>query len=125
MGKVIRVVLVDDKPSFIEPMALLFQSKGYSVSAFSNGEDALKKIKEDTPDIVFIDIIMSGMDGYMVLKKIREFNQTLPVIMMSGYVEDTRTEKRINLHGAFGTYYKGHDFSKALALLESALKTNK
>jgi CheY-like chemotaxis protein len=122
MDKVIKVVLVDDEISFVEPMSLLFQEKGYSVSVASNGEDALKKIKEDTPDIVFVDIIMPGMDGYTVLKKIREINQTLPVIMMSGYVEDTRVEKKISLGGAFATYYKGHDFSEALSLLKSALK---
>jgi len=122
MDKVIKVVLVDDENSFVEPMSLLFKEKGYSVSFFSNGEDTLKKITEDTPDIVFVDIIMPGMDGYTVLKKIREINQTLPVIMMSGYVEDTRVEKTISLHGAFATYYKGHDFSEALSLLKSALK---
>jgi len=122
MEKVIKVVLVDDETSFVEPMSLLFQDKGYSVSVVSNGEDALNKIKEDKPDIVFIDIIMPGMDGYMVLKKIREINQTLPVIMMSGYIEDTRAEKKISLQGAFATYYKGHDFSEALSLLKSALK---
>ncbi|OGX16042.1 MAG: hypothetical protein A2166_05355 [Omnitrophica WOR_2 bacterium RBG_13_41_10] len=122
MDKVIKVVLVDDENSFVESMSLLFQEKGYSVSVFPKGEDALKKIQEDTPDIVFVDIIMPGMDGYTVLKKIREINQALPVIMMSGYVEDTRAEKTISLQGAFATYYKGHDFSEALSLLKSALK---
>lgn len=122
MDKMIKVVLVDDENSFVEPMSLLFKEKGYSVLIFSNGKDALNKIKEDTPDIVFIDIIMPDMDGYTVLKKIREINQTLPVIMMSGYVEDTRAEKKINLQGSYATYYKGHDFSEALSLLKSALK---
>ena len=122
MDKVIKVVLVDDETSFVEPMSLLFQEKGYSVSVFSNGKDALKKIKEDKPDIVFIDLIMPDMDGYTVLKKIREINQTLPVIMMSGYIEDTRVEKKINLQGVFATYHKGNDFSEALSLLKSALK---
>ena len=70
MDKVIKVVLVDDETSFVEPMSLLFQDKGYSVSVASNGQDALKKIEEDKPDIVFIDIIMPDMDGYMVLKKL-------------------------------------------------------
>jgi two-component system alkaline phosphatase synthesis response regulator PhoP len=122
MDKVIKVVLVDDETSFVEPMSLLFQEKGYSVSVVSNGKDALKKIKEDKPDIVFIDLIMPDMDGYTVLKKIREINQTLPVIMMSGYIEDTRVEKKINLQGVFATYHKGNDFSEALSLLKSALK---
>jgi len=125
MDKVIKVVLVDDETSFVEPMSLLFQEKGYSVSVFSNGKDALKKIKEDKPDIVFVDLIMPDMDGYTVLKKIREINQTLPVIMMSGYIEDTRVEKKINLQGVFATYYKGNDFSEALSLLKSALKLEK
>jgi CheY-like chemotaxis protein len=122
MDKVIKVVLVDDETSFVEPMSLLFQEKGYSVSVVSNGKDALEKIKEDAPDIVFVDLIMPDMDGYTLLKKIREINQTLPVIMMSGYIEDTRVEKKINLQGVFATYYKGNDFSVALSLLKSALK---
>ncbi|MBL7131680.1 MAG: response regulator [Candidatus Omnitrophica bacterium] len=124
MDKEIRIILVDDEPDFIEVMTLWFKSRGYSVASVFNGREALKVIKQDAPDVVFLDIILPDIDGPAVLKKIRDFNKTLPVILMSAYVRDTRIEKKINFYGTSGIFYKGEDFSKALALLKSALEAN-
>ena len=117
--------MVDDEPDFIEVMTLWFESRRYFVTSVLNGQEALKVIKQDAPDAVFLDIILPDIDGPAVLKKIRKFNKTLPVIMMSAYVKDTRIEKKINFYGTCGIFYKGEDFSKALILLESALEANK
>ena len=125
MDKKIKILLVDDEADFLDPMAYFFESNGYLVTKASTGEDALKAVKESTPDIVFLDIILPDIDGLAVLRRIREFNQTLPVIMMSAYVKDDKLEKGLHFHGRTDIYYKGDSLSKALTLLESALKTDK
>lgn len=125
MDKQIKILMIDDEADFILPMSYWFKSKGYFVTTLHNGQEGLNAIKESPPDIVFLDLIMPDTDGMAVLKKIREFNSDLPVIIMSAYLEDTRTEKKFSLYGISGVFYKGDDLTKAQALLESILKVDK
>ena len=122
MSKKIRVLFVDDEPDFTQTMSYWFKTKGYSVSCCYNGEEALRMIKSNPPDIVFLDILMPNMDGYTVLKLVREFNRTLPVIMMSAYEKESNVQKKVNFYGVFNFFNKEEHLSKAEALLISALK---
>ena len=122
MERANKILLVDDEPDFTGPMASWFTSKGYSVTVVSRGEDALKSINDSPPDAIFLDIIMPNMDGYAVLKLIRTFNKTIPVIMISAYESKDKASQRDELSEATGFFNKNDDFSKALALVEQALK---
>ena len=124
MKKEIRILLVDDEADYLQAMAFWFRSKGYNVTAVSNGEHALRLIRESPPDIAFIDVIMPSMDGAVVVKIIREFNTTLPIIMMSAYEKESKVKKKVNFYGVYCFFNKSEDFSKAKALLDSALKLN-
>lgn len=124
MDKERKVLLVDDETDFTQPMAFWFKSKGYSVLVASDGESAIRMIKEDAPDIVFLDLSMPVMDGTQTLKRIREFNKDIPVIIISAYVEDKRA-KEASSYGISGVFYKGKDFKEGLSLLESVLRTHK
>ena len=106
VSKKIRVLLVDDEPDFAQTMSYWFKTKGYSVSAASSGDEALRVIKSNPPDIVFLDILMPNMDGYTVLKLVREFNRTLPVIMMSAYEKESNVQKKANFYGVFNFFNK-------------------
>ena len=123
MDKQISILLVDDEEDFPQTFSYWLKRQGYAVSVAHNGLEALEKIKKDSPDIVFLDLVMPNMDGYEVLKLIREFNQELPVIVMSAYVEDSRLQKKIDFYGASGIFYKGDEFQEASTLIKSALKT--
>ena len=116
-----KVLLVEDEKAVADTMAAFLNSEGYSVAIALSSDDALEAISKDPPDAAFIDVIMPDTDGFELLKKIRGFNQALPVIMMSGYIEDSRSQKKVNFYGARGVYYKGRDFQEALDLLERAL----
>jgi CheY-like chemotaxis protein len=124
MDKKIKVLLVDDEIDFAESMSFWFKSEGYSVSTASSGEEALRMIKNSPPDIVFLDIIMPNMDGYTVLKLVREFNRTIPVIMMSAYEKEGNVKKKTNFYGVFSFFNKEEHLSKAQTLLQSALRIN-
>jgi len=124
MGEAIRVLLVDDEPDFTQPMAFWLKSKGYEPIEVTSGEEALKLIKETPPDIVFLDINMPVMDGLATLKKIREFNKDIPVVIVSAYVDDPRGRESYS-YGIAGVFYKGDDLSEGLTLLETILRTHK
>jgi len=124
MEKQIKVLLVDDEADFTTPMSFWFKSKGYTVSVAPNGEEAIKMIKESPPDIVFLDLNMPVMDGVATLKKIREFDKIIPIIIISAYVDDRRASEAMQ-YGVSGMFYKGKDFDEGLSLLEATLKAHK
>lgn len=125
MEKVIKVLLVDDEADFIRSMAFWLNSKGYTTLTASDGKAALEVIKNDKPDIVFLDLNMPVMDGPGTLREIRKSHKGLPVIIISAFVEDQGKIKQVSDCGISGIFYKGKDFSEGLSLLESALRTHK
>ena len=80
-----RVLVVDDQPPNIRLLEAILTPRGYDVRAASSGEEALAAIDEDDVDLVLLDIVMPGMDGYEVCRRIRERPATayLPVVMVT------------------------------------------
>jgi adenylate cyclase len=80
-----RVLVVDDQPPNIRLLEAILTPRGYDVRAASSGEEALAAIDEGDVDLVLLDIVMPGMDGYQVCRAIRERPATayLPVVMVT------------------------------------------
>ncbi len=66
-----KVLLVDDEPNIRVALRFLVQNEGYQVLEAANGEEALQKMEEHQPDIVVLDVMMPGIDGFEVAKRIR------------------------------------------------------
>jgi len=85
--KKIRLLVVDDE----ENIRILFkeelEDEGYSVDVAADGEEAIKKVKENHFDLIILDIKMPGMDGITVLNTIKNMNKNLPVVLCSAYGE--------------------------------------
>ncbi len=81
------ILLVDDE----ESIHLLYQEEleeeGYTVHSAYSGEEALEKMSAIKPDLVILDINMPGMNGIDALRRMKELNPTLPVILSSAYQE--------------------------------------
>ena len=82
-----KILVVDDE----ENIRLLFkeelEDEGFQVDLARNGEEALKKVSLFKPDLVTLDIKMPGIDGIETLKRIRETERQLPVVLCSAYGE--------------------------------------
>jgi CheY-like chemotaxis protein len=82
-----KILVVDDE----ENIRLLFkeelEDEGFQVDLARNGEEALKKVSLFKPDLITLDIKMPGMDGIETLKRIREAERQLPVVLCSAYGE--------------------------------------
>ena len=78
-----RILVVDDTPQNIKLLGDLLRMKGYQVTTAANGEEALSSIAAEPPDLVLLDIMMPGLNGYQVCRKIRENPATalLPVVL--------------------------------------------
>ncbi len=80
-----RVLVVDDEIYIVHILEFTLTMEGYEVLTAADGEEALRRIANDSPDLVVLDIMMPRMDGYEVLRRLRaddEFRH-LPVILLS------------------------------------------
>ena len=78
-----KILVVDDTPQNVKLLADLLTVKGYTVVTAASGAEALKQMEAERPDLVLLDVVMPGMSGYEVCRKIREnpATQILPVVM--------------------------------------------
>ena len=87
-GENIKTILVvDDEESVRFLYREELEEEGYRVITAEDGEEALRKVKTDRPDLITLDIRMPGMDGIEVLHHIREMDKEIPVIMSTAYGE--------------------------------------
>jgi CheY-like chemotaxis protein len=121
MDEEIKILLVDDEADFTRPMSAWLNSEGYSVTIAEDGGAAINLIRENPPDIVFLDLKMPGMDGAEVLRNIRAFNKDIPIIIITAYVDDPKVQE-MGEHGISGVFYKGDDFIEGLSLIKSVLR---
>lgn len=77
-----RVLVVDDEPRMRRFVQMNLDLEGYEVLQAENGPAALQKVRDDTPDLVVLDVMMPDMDGFETLERIREVS-AVPVIMLT------------------------------------------
>ena len=81
------ILVVDDEQSIRFLYKEELEEDGYHVITASDGEEALRKVRLEKPDLITLDIRMPGMDGIEVLQRIREMDKEIPVIMSTAYGE--------------------------------------
>ena len=80
-----KILVVDDTPHNVKLLADLLSVKGYAVATAATGEEALGKLASESPDLVLLDVMMPGLSGYDVCRRIREDAATalLPVVLVT------------------------------------------
>ncbi len=81
--KPLKILVVDDEPAMVGALSALLGQAGHRIIAAYDGEEALRRFRDDGPDLVLLDLAMPGMDGATVCKRIREVSDT-PIIVVSG-----------------------------------------
>lgn len=89
-----RILIVDDEPSITEFVSYAMQKEGYQTETASDGEEALRKIEEQHFDLFILDIMLPGIDGYELCRRIRARMST-PILFLSA--RDTESNKVVGL----------------------------
>jgi DNA-binding response OmpR family regulator len=80
-----RILVIDDEENIRILFSEELQDEGYDVIVASNAEEADIKIRESNPDLITLDIRMPGIDGIDFLRKLRERDKNIPIVMCSAY----------------------------------------
>jgi excisionase family DNA binding protein len=102
------VLVVDDDARVREFIRINLELEGYSVREAERAEEALATIEDQAPDLVLLDVVMPGTDGWQMLQRMQERHGSIPVIMFSGKVDDA-TASEAARRGAEGFIGKPFD----------------
>lgn len=119
-------ILIVENSSFMKGMLkTILEYSGHTViGTAENDIKALTLYKEKKPDIVTIDILMNGLDGIPILKKIKEYDSKSKVIMVSVFGQELKT-KEAKENGAEGFILKPYKHSEILELIDEIFPLNK
>lgn len=94
-----QILIIEDDEFLRETLVRKFKKLGYRVSESITGEDGLEVLKTAAPDIIILDLILPGIDGFEVLKKIKEDERVLriPVFILSNFGSQEDIERGLNL----------------------------
>lgn len=86
-----KVLIVDDSPTERHVLEQIMKEAGYATISASNGEEAVNKAKEELPDLILMDVVMPGMNGYQATREIARNKTTshIPVIICTSRGADT------------------------------------
>jgi len=89
MTKIPKVLLIDDDPDCVEATRIVLESKPYEVIISYDGDDGLRKAKEESPDLIILDVIMPGKDGFSTAEQLKKDAglKNIPVIVLTSYAE--------------------------------------
>lgn len=124
MDKKYKILIVDDDLDILAVMQLLFKTKGYDVMTISKGEEVFDRIKVFHPDLILLDVLISGNDGRDICRKLKQTSstRTIPVVMFSANPAAADT---INEYGADDFIHKPFEVTDLLNTINKHLRTSK
>ena len=90
-----KILIVDDDVNACILLKSFLGEMDHDVIVSYNGEDALEKVKNLNPDIMLLDISMPGIDGMEVLRRVRQFNDKIGIIMVTGIKDESEAKEAI------------------------------
>ena len=114
-----RVLLVDDEREYVTTLAERMQMRGLDPQVAYSGEEALKVLETNVPDVMVLDLKMPGIDGLEVLRRTKRRHPQIQVIILTGHGSE-RDEATARRMGAFDHLQKPVDINDLLRVMEQA-----
>jgi DNA-binding response OmpR family regulator len=117
-----KILIIEDDPGTTRFLSYTLKQEGYNVLSVADGLEGLKKAQDEHPDLIILDVMLPGMDGYEVCHRLRQKSETLtvPVLMVSGRAR--QDDKNIGIRMGADIYLsKPVDPETILAKVEALL----
>jgi two-component system response regulator VicR len=97
-----KMLIVEDDGLVLDTLAHRFREENFYVTAVVGGEEAMKSIKEDMPDIILLDVVIPEKDGMTVLRELRELEngKNVPVILLTNLSDSAKVAEAVS-HGVY------------------------
>jgi DNA-binding response OmpR family regulator len=93
-----KILVVDDEPNVIKSLTFVLGKEGYDVSSAVNGEEAIAKVRQSKPDLMFLDVMMPKKNGYEVCQEVKSDSSLsdIHIIMLTAKGQEADREKGLN-----------------------------
>lgn len=118
-----KVLLVDDEQDFLKALSERMQAKGLQITSATSGEEAIRAVGDEFFDAVVLDMKMPGLDGIETLKKIKEVNPDVQVILLTGHATVDKGIEAMKL-GAMDFLEKPAEINSLMEKIQTA-RSNK
>ena len=117
-----KILVVDDEPEVVEILESRLKSGGYEVISASDGDGCLKKAVKESPSLILLDILMPGLNGFQVRKRLKENDKTkdIPVIMLTALAKEKDLSRGLE-EGAYCFITKPFNPADLLAEIKTAI----
>ena len=120
-NKEIRILLIEDEPSLIFTLRDTLENEGYTVIVCEDGEEAVGLAQENKPDIIILDIMLPGKNGYEICQELRALKFTIPIIILTAKNQELDKVKGLDI-GADDYITKPFGVKELLARIQARLR---
>ena len=105
-----RMLIVDDERDICDCLEQYFGARGFAVVSVFSGEEALERLKAESADVILLDILLPGLSGIEILRRVKETDPCVRVIMVTG-IDEADLRRKARTYGAVAYVTKPFDFS--------------
>ena len=118
-----RILVVDDEPELLKALCVRLTAEGFACETAANGQEALKRLERDVPDLIILDLLMPEVSGYEVCRRLQDNPRTaqVPIIVLTAVPERT-VKQTTEWLGVASVLHKPFDTTILLSTVRHLLK---
>ena len=112
----LKILIVDDDEGILDAISLILEDEGYTIATVSDGNLVIKKVAGFKPDLILLDVLLSGTDGREISKKLKSDGETkhIPIIMISAHPGAKKTLKKYGANAFLSKPFGADDLLKMI-----------
>jgi DNA-binding response OmpR family regulator len=116
-----RILIIEDNPDLLFGLRNNLEIEGYDVDVAEDGVSGLQRVRSGTPDLIILDLMIPGIDGYRVLRTLRDEGYQMPVLILSARIDEADRVRGLK-HGADDYVTKPFSLLELIARVEALLR---